>query len=404
MTEATLQFPPKLIPIFTQPRGTYKYVGLYGGRGSGKSFSAALAAAALRGYVEPLRILCARSFQVSIKESFHAELKSAIASYPWLSDHYDVGVDYLKGRNGTEFIFKGLKNSVKSLAQVDLTIVEEAEDVTEAQWLDLEATVFRRPKAELWALWNPKLEGSPTDNRFRKNPPERSALVEMNYTDNPWFPPSLEELRQREQTRLDPATYQHIWAGAYLTNSDAQVFANKYVIEEFTPGADWHGPYQGGDFGFSQDPTVAVRCWVHGDDLYVEYEAGKVGLELDDTPRYLTDRIPDFASYTTRWDSARPESISHFLRHGLPRSDAVSKWKGSVEDGVAFMRSFRRIVVHPRCKGTAKEMGLYSYKVDRLTGDILPVIVDANNHYMDAIRYAIGPLIKRRGYDLRAAL
>lgn len=404
MTTATLQFPPKLVPIFSQPRGTYQYIGLHGGRGSGKSFSAALAAAALRGYVEPLRILCVREYQASIAESFHAELKGAIANHDWLGEHYDVGRDYLRGRNGTEFIFRGLKNSIKSLAQIDLTIVEEAEDVSERAWLDMEATVFRRDKAELWALWNPKLEGSPVDSRFRKNPRPDSVVVEMNYQDNPWLPERTNALRMSEERRLDPATYSHIWGGQYLTNSDAQVFAGKYVTEEFTPGPDWNGPYQGGDFGFSQDPTVAVRCWTHGDDLYIEYEAGSVGLELDDTPRYITDRIPDFADYTTRWDSARPESISHLNRHGLPRSVAVSKWKGSVEDGVAFMRSFARIVVHPRCKGVRREMEMYSYKVDRLTGDILPTIVDAWNHYTDATRYALAPLIKRRGYDLAAAL
>lgn len=404
MTTATLQFPPKLVPVFSQPRGTYQYIGLYGGRGSGKSFSAALAAAALRGYVEPLRILCARSFQVSIKESFHAELKSAISTHAWLADHYDVGVDYLRGRNGTEFIFRGLKNSVKSLAQVDLTIVEESEDVTESQWLDLEATVFRRPKAELWSLWNPKTEGSPTDNRFRKVPPARSAIIEMNYTDNPWFPPGLEELRRREQERLDPATYNHVWLGHYLTNSDAQIFANKYLVAEFTPAKDWNGPYQGGDFGFSQDPTVAVRCWIHEDALYVEYEAAKVKLEIDETARYVEERIPGFAAQVSRWDSARPESISYLRRHGMSRAAAVSKWKGSVEDGIAYMRSFKRIVVHPRCKLTVREMGLYSYKVDSKSGDILTDIIDANNHAIDAIRYALAPMVKRRGYDLSAAL
>src|SRR5690606_1008761 len=112
---------------------------------------------------------------------------------------------------------------------------EEAEDVTEAQWLDLEATVFRRDRSELWALWNPKLSDSPTDKRFLKNPPARSAIIDMNYHDNPWFPPSLEELRRREQDRLDPAMYRHIWDGAYLTNSDAQVFGNKYHVQEVTP-------------------------------------------------------------------------------------------------------------------------------------------------------------------------
>lgn len=404
VTTATLAFPPKLVPVFSQPRGTYQYIGLYGGRGSGKSFSAALAAAALRGYVEPLRILCVREYQASIAESFHAELKGAISNHPWLAEHYDVGRDYLRGRNGTEFIFRGLKNSVKSLAQIDLTIVEEAEDVSEPQWLDLEATVFRRDKSELWALWNPKKQGSPVDARFRQTPRPRSALVELNYTDNPWFPSGLDELRANEERRLDPQTYAHTWQGQYLVNSDAQVFANKYRVEEFTPGKDWDGPYQGGDFGFSQDPTVAVRCWINGDYLYVEYEAGSVKLELDGYYRYITDRIPDFEKYVTRWDSSQPGNISFLKRHGLPRSEGVPKWKGSVEDGISFMRSFKEIVVHPRCARTVKEMGLYSFKVDRKSGDILPDLVDANNHAIDSVRYAINPLIKRRGYDLGSAL
>ena len=101
--------------------------------------------AAVWGYAEPLRILATREFQASIKESFHAELKAAIASEPWLEAHYDVGVDYLRGRNGTEFIFRGLRhgvNTIKSLSKIDLTIVEEAEDVPETSWLALEATVF----------------------------------------------------------------------------------------------------------------------------------------------------------------------------------------------------------------------------------------------------------------------
>lgn len=397
MTTAQLRLPEKLVPVFTPARGAVAYRGAHGGRGSGKSFNFAKMAA-VWGYAEPLRVLATREFQASIKESFHAELKAAIASEPWLEDHYDVGVDYLRGRNGTEFIFRGLRhgvNTIKSLAKVDLTIVEEAEDVPEVAWLALEATVFRQPKSELWPIWNPRLEGSPVDQRFRKSRPDNAIIAEMNWHDNPFFPTGLDVLRRREQQRLDPNTYAHVWEGAYLVNSDAQVFANKYRVEEFEPNPEWDGPYQGGDFGFSQDPTAAIRCYVDGERLYISHEAGKTQLELDDTPRFIGERIPGFDQYVTRWDSARPESISHLRRHGLARSEAVEKWKGSVEDGVAFLRTFREIVIHPRCVETIKEMRLYSYKIDRLTQDILPVIVDANNHYIDALRYAVAPMVKR---------
>jgi len=398
MKTATIDLPPKLVPVFSPPRGSVSYRALYGGRGSAKSFSAALIAA-IWGYAEKLRILCIREFQVSIKESFHAELKAAIESTPWLAAHYDVGVDYIKGANGTEFIFRGLRRneqSIKSLAKIDLTIVEEAEDIPESGWLVLEATVFRQPKSELWAIWNPRLDGSPVDKRFRKNPPDSALIAEVNWSDNPFFPQGMETLRQREQQRLDPATYAHVWEGAYLENSDAQVFSGKVSVEAFEPRDAWDGPYFGGDFGFSQDPTAAVEVWIAGDEILIRREAFKTGLELDDTAAFVAGKIPGFEKQVSRWDNARPESISHLKRHGMPRAMAVDKWKGSVEDGIAFLRSFRRVVIHPECENMQREARLYSYKTDRLTGDITTDIVDAHNHGWDAVRYAIGPMIKRR--------
>ena len=397
MPTARIELPEKLIPILSPPRGAVMYRALYGGRGSAKSFSVALMAA-VWGYAERLRILCTREIQASIKESFHAELKAAIASYHWLEAHYDVGVDYLRGANGTEFIFRGLRHnasSIKSLAKVDLTIVEEAEDVPEDSWLALEATVFRQPKSELIAIWNPRIDGSPVDKRFRKNPPDSSLVAEVNWQDNPFFPAGLDALRQREQRRLDPATYAHVWEGAYLENSDAQVFHGKVEVRDFEPGEDWDGPYYGGDFGFSQDPTAAVEVWVYGDDIYIRREAFKTGLELDDTAAFVCERIPGFDREVSRWDCARPESISHLKRHGLRRATAVKKWAGSVEDGIMHLRSYRRIVIHTECPGMQREARLYSYKIDRLTGDITSKIVDAENHGWDSVRYAVEPIMRR---------
>jgi len=406
MTDARVKLPARLRPIFLPARGLVAYRGAYGGRGSGKSQTAALMAA-IWGCSEPLRILCTRELQVSIKDSFHRELRDAIGRIPWLEGHYDVGVDYLRGRNGTEFIFRGLRHntsSIKSLAGIDLTIVEEAEDVPEQSWLDLEATVFRKDKSELWAIWNPRTEGSPVDKRLRKNCPANALVAEINWQDNPFFPPGLDVLRRRQMEMLDPATYAHIWDGAYLTNSDAQVFATKTAVRGFEAGDDWDGPYLGGDFGFSQDPTLAVEVWLHNDRIWIRREAHKTGLELDDTAAYIINRIPSFATEASRWDSARPESISFLKRHGFPRITAVHKWPGSVEDGIQFLRSFAEIVIHPDCTEMQKEARLYSYKVDRLTGDVTSKVVDAHNHGWDAVRYAVSPMIKRKGSPALRAL
>ena len=390
MTTKKIELPPKLIPVFSKPRGELRYRAAYGGRGSAKSFTFAKMAA-IWGAIEPLRILCTRELQDSIKNSFHAELKNAIASDEWLSSCYDVGVDYLKGHNGTEFIFKGLRHnigSIKSLAQIDLCIVEEAEDVPEYSWIDLEPTI-RAPLSEIWVIWNPKRKDSPVDKRFRKNTPDRSITAKLNHSDNKWFPKELEELRLNQRRTMDDAMYRHIWDGDYLESTEAQIFHNKYFIEEFEPIKTWGSPYYGLDFGFSQDPTAAVKTWIFERVLYIELEAGKVGLELDDTAQYLINKMPDIARFKVRSDCARPESISYLARHGLPKIEGVKKGKGSIEDGIAHIKSFDRVVIHPRCNETIQEFRNYSYKIDRLSGDILTDIVDANNHYIDALRYAL---------------
>ena len=342
--------------------------------------------AAIFGYAEPLRILCVRDLLKSIKESFHAELKRAIASEPWLADAYDVGVDYLRGKNGTEFIFEGLRsstNGIKSMANIDLCIVEEAEDVRDQSWIDLEPTI-REAGSEIWVIWNPKRKDSPVDKILRQTPPPRSMVVEMNWRDNPWFTIELEEQRKHSQETRDPQTYAHIWEGAYLERSDSQVFKNWKVQDFEAPksavfrfGADW---------GFSVDPTVLVRCYIEGRRLFVDYEVYKVGCEIVDTPDlFLT--IPESERYPIIADSARPETISHMVRHGFGKIMPAIKGAKSVEDGIEWLKSFE-IVVHSRCANVIRELTNYSYKIDKLTGDVLPVLEDKDNHTIDALRYA----------------
>jgi phage terminase large subunit len=201
---------------------------------------------------------------------------------------------------------------------------------------------------------------------------------------------------QLDQRRLDPATYAHVWDGAYLLNSAAQVFLGKWKVEPITIKPDWQGPYHGGDFGYAVDPTAAVRCYLGGggDYLFVTHEAGGHKIELDQYSHRISAGIPDFEKYTSRWDSASPGSISMIQRYGLPKAIGAEKWPGSVEDGIRFLRSFKWIIVDPRCKELINELRLYSYKVDKDTGDVLPVLMDSYNHYIDALRYAVAPLIR----------
>lgn len=394
---------PKITRNFAQPARTRVFKG---GRGSGKTRGLALRSA-LRVYqlselgVEGV-FLASREHLNSLDESSMEEIKAAIRSIDWLAAYFDIGEKYIRTRNRRiAFVFAGLRHnldSIKSKARIIGNWTDEAEAVSEVAWRKLIPTLREEGdgwQAENWISYNPESPESATHRRFIENAPADCVVTTVNWSDNPWFPNIL-NLQRLEDQRLRPETYEHVWEGEFLTLTDAQVFAGKCTIEEFEPGLDWDGPYQGLDFGFSQDPTAAVRAYIHGRKLYIRHEAGKTKLELDHTAAFVCDRIPGFADYVTRADSARPESISHLTRHGLPRLKSVDKWQGSVEDGVAFIRSFDQVVIHPDCPHTAREARLYSYKVDQRSGDILPVIVDANNHYLDALRYGLAPMIRQR--------
>lgn len=346
--------------------------------------------------------LASREHLNSLDESSMEEIKAAIRSVDWLHGYFDIGEKYIRTRNRRiNYAFAGLRHnldSIKSKARIIGNWTDEAENVSEVAYRKLIPTIREEGtnwQAENWISYNPESPDSATHRRFVAQIPDDCIVTEVNWTDNPWFP-SILEAQRREDERLRPETYEHVWEGAFLTLTEAQVFGGKFIVQEFEPGLEWDGPYQGLDFGFAQDPTAAVQCWVHDGKLYIRREAGKAKLELDDTSEYITTRIPGFARHVTRADSARPESISHLTRHGLPRIEAVEKWPGSVEDGVSFIKSFAGIVIHPDCEQTAREFRLYSYKVDRLSGDIRPDIVDAHNHYIDALRYALAPMIRYR--------
>ena len=385
-----IQIAEAYAPLLTED---WRHKSFYGGRGAARSWSVARALL-IKTSVDPLRVLCTREHQSSIKDSVHKLLKDQIEKCQ-LGGWY-VTDKSIRSPVGGEFMFKGLRHNIediKSMEGIDICWIEEAERTSEESWKTLIPTI-RKPGSEIWSTWNVNTEDDPTYKRLVENPPPTALVRKTSWRDNPWFP---EVLRQEMEYdfQVDPDAAMHIWEGEPKTNSDAQVLNGKWIVDEFTPGADWDGPYYGADWGFATDPTVLIRLWIHDKVLYVEYEAYQVGCEITKTGELFESAVPEAKDHLIRADSARPETISHVKSEGF-RIEAAPKWSGSVEDGITFLRSFRRIVIHPRCKHAKQEAKLWSYKTDRLTGDVLPRLEDKHDHTWDAARYALAPLIKRK--------
>lgn len=389
MSKVNLQI-PEVLDFLLKPA---RYKGAYGGRGGAKSwgFARMLLFLSLQ---KPLRILCTRELQNSIADSVHRLLTDQIYALE-LDKYFNIQKREITSVNGSLFLFKGLRHNIadiKSTEGIDICWVEEAHKVSEESWNVLIPTI-RKENSEIWVSFNPDEIDDPTYRRFVLNSPPDSIIRKVNFSDNPWFPEVLKREMEWDK-RTDYDKYLHVWEGEPRTITDAQVFKGKFVIDSFDSPDEKQVTYRyGADWGFAQDPTACVRCFIKDSCLYIDHECYGVGVDIDETPA-LFKSIPGADKYKVVADSARPETISYMNKQGFNIRPAV-KGKGSVEDGIAFIRSFDKVIIHERCKHTAQEFKLYSYKTDRITGEVLPIVLDAHNHIIDALRYALEDLNRR---------
>jgi phage terminase large subunit len=411
-----IETPRAFVPLLRPAR----YKGAHGGRGSGKShfFAELLVEECV---ADPTtRAVCVREIQKSLDQSVKQLITDKIAALD-VGDRFeilDTEIHVLddRGKRSGIIIFQGMQNhtadSIKSLEGYRIAWVEEAQSLSQRS-LDLLTPTLRMAGAEIWFSWNPRQATDPVD-AFMRSPDAANdndiVCIQVNYTDNPWFGDTSLAADMERDRRRDPDKYAHVWLGGYQTNSEARVFRN-WRVEAFETPADAVLRF-GADWGFAIDPTTLLRMFVQGRTLYIDQEAYKIGCEIDETPALFAGDCPPNRDEKQRWenthkhpgvpgalkwtitaDSARPETVSYMKRKGFRIIPAI-KGPGSLEDGIEFLRTFD-IVVHPRCVHTIEELTLYSWKTDPLTGEILPVLADKDNHLIDAARYGLEAL--RRG-------
>jgi phage terminase large subunit len=389
-----------------------RYKVYWGGRGSAKSWGFAEALIRMAA-VSPLRILCVREFQNSIRDSSHRTLKDTIARLG-LESWFHVTSESIKSRAGAEFIFKGMfgnEQGIRSVEGVDICWVEEAQSVSVLSWRALSPTI-RKAGSEIWVSYNLVQEEDATHQRFVIHHRRGSIVHHINYDSNPYFPGSVLEEEMLDDKETDYELYEHIWLGRPQRRSNAIIFNGKYRVEAFPDELYQQADrlYYGADFGFSTDPNTLVRSFVIETPgrrrperrLYVSHAQFGYHVDTQDMPD-MYDLVPGSRDWPIKADIARPETISALRKLKFIISGA-EKWQGSVEDGIQYLRSFDEIVIHARCKEFQQEAYMYRYKVDPKIVDergqpqVLPkIIVDKYNHAWDALRYSMDGMIQRSG-------
>jgi len=208
----------------------------YGGRGSGKTFTFA-DAVVIEGTLRKVRILVTRELQLSIEESIKAEIEAAIVERG-LEHFYTIQKTVIIGKNGTRFIFKGLKNnigSLKSISDVDIVLCEESENISNNSWTKFLPSIRPRDKVTrggeeiVIVIYNPDDELDDTHQRFVVNPPARCVSRLINWRDNKYFPANLERQRQDCKRLRPPDEYENVWEGKCKGGDDNQIIQLEWI-------------------------------------------------------------------------------------------------------------------------------------------------------------------------------
>jgi phage terminase large subunit len=394
LAETEARFPPKLEFLFNPAR--YKVA--YGGRGGAKSWGFARALL-IQASSHPLRILCTREVQKSIKDSVHQLLSDQVSALG-LDGFFDVLTQEIRGKNGSRFLFSGLSDqtaeSIKSFEGIDIVWVEEAQAVTKRSWNILIPTI-RRPRSEIWVSFNPELDTDETYRRFVSSPAPDSVVVKLTYADNPWFPAELESERQHSQL-TDPDEYDNIWEGACKAAVAGAIYA-KEVQAAQDQGRVCNVPYDPMlkahvvcDLGFNDQMSVIVVQRQLSEIRVIDY--------LEDSHRTLDDYSAELRDKRLNWGKLwLPHDAKHktLAAAGKSTEDLMRKlgWDVGivpdvgVEPGIklarmAFARTWFEKTKAERLMECLKR---YKRNVPTTTGEPGAPVHDQYSHGADAFRY-----------------
>ena len=391
---AKAEFPLKLQPLFKPSR----YKVLYGGRGGAKSWGIARALLILAAR-KPLRILCAREFQTSIKDSVHKLLVDQIVALE-LMQFFEITQTSIRGQNGSEFAFVGLKNNVanvKSYEGIDICWVEEAQTVSRTSWNILVPTI-RKEDSEIWVTFNPELESDETYQRFVMYPPPDAVVQKINWSDNPWFPDTLKAEKETLKAR-DEAAYNQVWEGLCRQSVDGAIFG-KEMIQAEKDERICKVPY---------DPVKPVHavCDLGWSDATAWWFIQFVGMEtrliryFEGSQRTMTSYLAELQSFGYVYDTIwLPHDAQNKTLAAAGRSieDIVrgAGFKTKVLERVPTVDSINAArTIFPNCwfdrENTADGLNClrhYRYEVDPDTGQFgkMP-LHDRYSHGADAFRY-----------------
>lgn len=391
MSQLIAKFPDKLQFLFKPSR--YKVA--YGGRGSGKSWGFARALL-LQAANRPLRVLCAREIQKSIKQSVHTLLSDQIQALG-LGAFYEVLEAEIRGKNGSQFSFAGLATntveSIKSYEGVDIVWCEEAQSISKRSW-DILIPTIRKLESEIWISFNPDLDTDDTYQRYVINTPPDAVIVKMNYYDNPWFPDVLEE--ERLHCKATNPDYDNIWEGNCKAAKDGAIYANE-IREAQENGRVTNVPYDPMmkvhvvmDLGWNDSMSIILVQRGLSDCRVIGY--------IEDSHRTLDSYSSQLKALNYNWGEMYlpHDGQTKDFKYGTSAEEIMRKqgWnvriipRADIESGIKLARmNFHRVYFDKSVIRLLECLKNYRRAINSATNEPGAPLHDEFSHGADAFRY-----------------
>lgn len=390
-----LQLPSKLNGLFKPKR----YKVMFGGRGGGKSHGVAAALLVL-GAKKPMRILCAREVQKSMRDSVHRLLKDKVIQLG-LEHFYEITDFEIRGQNGTLIVFSGLQShtvdSIKSFEGIDIVWVEEGHSVSKKSW-DVLIPTIRKEGSEIWITLNPDMETDDTYQRFIATPSDDTWLCEINWRDNPWFPEVLNQERMKAKRVMSKEDYEHIWEGAPRMVSEGAIYRRE-IQDAFNSGRVSLVPYEPSlpvhtvwDLGWNDAMTIGL--------VQRDLTSVRVIGYIEDSHRTLDWYVAELEKYPYRWGTdflphdGRTRNFqtgksTEEILYELGRRSVFVQNATSIEEGIRAARMlFPKVYFDKDKTGRLLEcLKRYSRQIHVKTGAPMQPLHDEYSHGADMFRY-----------------
>lgn len=406
-------------PLFTNK---LRYNILMGGRGAGRSTVASQKALAKLIAPEYYRCAIMRLVLGDIRNSIYREITDR-AEENGIKDKLDINDgQMILSYGGNSINAVGFKKSsgeqkakLKSLANYTDVIIEEADEISEEDFIQLDDSL-RTMKSDITITFmlNPPPKNHWIIKRFfdlipseekgyyipvlKKEREKDTLFIRTSYLDNK-VNIALQSIANYEGYKeTKPAHYYNMIKGYVPETVVGKIYSNWLEIPSVPHEARLIG--RGLDFGYTNDPTALIDVYKYNGGYILDENIYRTGMSNPNIAKVINNSKEPEALVIA--DSSEPKSIDEIKLHGVNILPCM-KGAGSVNTGIQFVKN-QKISYTKRSTNIKTEYDNYAWMIDKTTGETINEPKDLFNHAMDAIRYILNAVLSPNTYGTTATV